>query len=180
MRKKVIIISVIVAVIVVGWIAYVVLSARQGTPPQTSGGSLPSSVTTATTTGSGEVVVSSTPPAGTTLQIGTPQGTVTTKNFYTTAAYITQDQETVVLSESDAYTIDYDRNSSSFVIALLSLSGTTLDALRTTAEQAFLAQLGISKSDACKLAVDERVLDKTSAYDGELMGLSFCASGISQ
>jgi len=118
-------------------------------------------------------------PTGTTFQIGTDQGGVTVNNFYTTMDYITKDNETVVLAENDTFTIDYDRNDSGFIIALISVPGSLQDA-RTAAETVFLQQLGVSQSDACKLNVDERVIDKTSPYDGQLMGLSFCPSTIPQ
>ncbi len=114
-------------------------------------------------------------PTGNTFSINTSEGGVTVKNFYNTKAYATQDQQTVVLAQNDSYTIDYYRADSSFGIGLLS---GPFQATRNAAESVFLSQLGVSKSDACKLTVDETVLDKSSQYNGELIGLSFCPGAI--
>jgi hypothetical protein len=170
MRKNIIIASIIIIVIVLGVAAYFVLrgaSSPNGTPVgnQGTGGNLPPVSTS-----------SASFPSGTTFQIGTSQGSVTVNNFYKTEDYITQDQETVVLVENDNYTIVYNRDDSGFIIAIL------VDApgVRSAAESAFLSQLGISQSDACKLTVNERILDTSSPDDGELMGLSFCGNGAFQ
>ena len=175
MKRNIIIISAIIIVLILAIIAYFVFfasspSSNQNNGSQGSGstGGLPS---VGTSTASF--------PSGSTFDIGTSQGTVTVNNFYKTDAYITQDQQTVVLSENDNYTIVYNRDDSGFIIALLSVSG-SLQGARNTAETAFLSQLGITESDACKLNVNERVLDQSSPDDGELMGLSFCSNGAFQ
>jgi len=103
--------------------------------------------------------------------IHTKQGDVAVLDFRKHAAYVTGDQQEVVLAENDNYTIVYNRDDSGFIIGLLSGS---LPETRAAAEAAFLSQLGVSENDACRLTVDERVLDKSSPYNGELIGLSFC------
>lgn len=184
MKKKIIIVAVAVVVILAAWIVYAVWNSyRSGGTVTPSGGAFPVATTTIPAESSSSVAAptsTSVVPPGTSFQIGTSQGTVTVHNFYKTAAYITQDQQTVALVENDTYLIDYNRDDSGFIIDFLSLSGSSLQTVRAQAEAAFLNQLGISQSDACKLTVNERVLDQNSPYDGQLMGLSFCGPGISQ
>jgi len=169
MARKTIITIAIIAIILLTIVIYFVL--RETSPTTSPGGGSQG------TSGSLPLVATGTAsfPSGTTFNIGTSQGSVTVNNFYKTNAYITQDQQTVVLVENTNYTIVYNRDDSGFVIGLLSGS---LQETRDAAETAFLSQLGISKSEACKLTVDERVLDKASPYDGQLMGLSFCSGDL--
>jgi hypothetical protein len=182
MRKKIaIIIVALVAVIVAVGVYFAIRAALQssrgsgvqepgGILPPVATGTLPNQATTAT----------SSFPAGNTFQIGTGQGVITVNNFYKTDAYITEDQQTVVLVENDNYTIVYNRDDSGFIIAFLSMQNSSLQALRAAAEADFLSQLGVSESDACKLNVDESVTDKTSADYGSAMGLSFCENPSAQ
>lgn len=167
-RKTILIIVIIVVVVIIAAIVYL---ATRGVPApggsQLVRGGLPPVETVSPTAPF---------PSGDTFVIGTSQGGVTVKNFYKTMDYITQDQQTVVLAESSTYQDVYLRGSSSFIIDLLL---PPLTETRAAAETSFLNQLGISKTDACKLAVDERVLDKTSPYDGYLVGLSFCPGAVS-
>ncbi len=186
MRKLFIIVIVAIAVILVA--AGIYLSLR-GVRPNASGGSAsstgslfpsltPNSGGSAPATPSGTSVAVSTStaafPTGSTFQIGTAQGVVTVKNFYKTAAYITQDNETVAIVQQNDYAIGYYRPDSSFTIVFNSVPSGSFASLRATAEQAFLAALGISQADACKLTVSESVVDKTSPYIGQAFGLSFC------
>lgn len=172
MRKKIFIVIAIMVLAALAAVLYAFWRTRgNSTATQGGTGTLPPVVTGTPATNSSTLGAF---PSGPTFQIQTSQGAVTVNNFYQTKDYITQDQETVVLTESDTSTIVYDRGDSGFIIAILALDGSSLQAARTAVETDFLNQLGISQSDACKLNVNERVLDKTSPYDGVLMGLSFC------
>jgi hypothetical protein len=91
-------------------------------------------------------------PPGNTIAIGTADGTVTMNNFYNSAAYIDQAQQTVVIEQSSTYSISYNIADSSFTLNIL---GTPSEATRQGAEAAFLAALGISQQDACELSVYE-------------------------
>jgi hypothetical protein len=176
MRKKITIIIIALVVVIAGVGIYLVIRAAlqgsQGGGAQEPGGVLPP-VATGTLPNQASTATSSFP-AGDAFQIGTGQGVVTVNNFYKTDAYITEDQQTVVLVENDNYTIVYNRDDSGFIIVFLFMRSSSLQALRTAAEADFLNQLGVSESDACKLNVDEKVTDKTSADYGSAMGLSFC------
>jgi hypothetical protein len=113
-------------------------------------------------------------PAGNTIAIGTSQGSVTTNNFYKSADYIAQDQQMVVIRQSSTYIIVYNVSNSSFTVTIQSVP---LEAVRQTAEAAFLNSLGISQQDACKLNVYESVLANVSdKYVGKSLPLSFCGN----
>jgi hypothetical protein len=113
-------------------------------------------------------------PTSTMIVIGTNQGTVSVSNFYKSAAYITQDKQTVVLQQDSRYDIEYNVGDSSFGIAILS---EPLEAVREAAEAALLSKLGISKQDACKLTVYEGVPASVSdKYVGQSFSLSFCGA----
>lgn len=179
MKKSIIIALVIVVVAVLAVAVYFVL--RGAAQPGGSAGGTGTLPPVATgTTGPAPGNGTSSFPTGSTFQIGTSQGSVTVNNFYGTMDYITEDDETVVLAENDNYSISYYRPDSGFIIVFTSVPAGTFQTERAAAESAFLSQLGISQSDACKLSVNERVTDNTSPYDGELMGLSFCPSTPSQ
>jgi hypothetical protein len=108
------------------------------------------------------------------VTLGTDQGSVVTNNFYKSASYITQDQQTVVIGQTPMYDINYNVSDSSFIISILSLPFNTS---QQAAEAAFLSSLGISQQDACKLKVYEGVPAYVSdQYIGESFPLSFCAT----
>ena len=112
-------------------------------------------------------------PTGTTLQIGTSQGTVTINNFYDSDPPVDASQY-IVLKYTQYYLIDYDPTDSSFWIGVISIP---FSVWQSTAEQDLLTTLGISQSDACKLAVTEGVIyDPTNPDDGMSFPLSFCGS----
>jgi hypothetical protein len=99
---------------------------------------------------------------------------VTMNNFYKTAAFVTQDGQTVAIQQTSTYSIAYNISDSSFVISILA---TPVDAARAAAETAFLSSLGISEQDACKLNVYEGVPASVSdQYVGKVLPLSFCAA----
>jgi hypothetical protein len=166
MNKKLIVIIAIVAVIAIAFVVFFFASKNNSATTTGNVG----------TTGTLPIITSSTPlaptPTSTTLVLGTTQGSVTTTNFYKSAAYITQDQQTVVVSDQPSYTISYNVADSSFVISLLS---TPLEDARQAAESAFLSALGISQQNACKLNVYEGVpISVSDQYPGESFPLSFC------
>src|ERR1700722_10963555 len=102
MRNKfiILVIALILVVAAVG-IYIAVRNALQsgGQGAQGTGGNLPSVVTSTLPNQASTSTTSF--PSGSTFQIGTDQGTVTVKNFYDTDAYITEDEQTVVLVEND-------------------------------------------------------------------------------
>lgn len=146
-----------------------------------TGGTLPTPVPSATPGGplvppTGNYASSTAFPTSTTIVIGTPQGSVTVKNFYKNASLITPDAQSILIVASPSYNIAYSVPDSSFSIALLS---EPLAAARTAAEAAFLNVLGIDQTNACRLTVYEEVPSALSAtYAGENLGLSFCPGAI--
>jgi hypothetical protein len=175
MNKK-IFISIIVLIIAAAAIFFVL----QGSSPASQSGetgTLPSVATNTvvTTTTSTVITPLIAPPSGTTLTIGTPDGSVTMNNFYKTAV-ISSDQQTAIVQQSPSYIVDYNVADSSFTIGILSMP---FDAARQAAESAFLESLGISEQDACKLKVYEGVpssVPGSEQYTGKVFPLSFCAS----
>jgi hypothetical protein len=114
-------------------------------------------------------------PTGTTLALGTSQGTVTVNNFYASDPPVDMSQY-IIIKITQNYLIDYDPTDSSFWIGV---SGMPFSAWQSAAEQDFLATLGISQSDACKLTVVEGVIyDPNNAADGMSFPLSFCGSAV--
>ncbi len=155
----------LIVLLVVGVGVVLIFQKNPTAQPPTSGG-----------TGTLPVVNSSTTvfPTGTTMTIGTPQGSVVVNNIYINPSYITSDKETVVFKAASAYNLVYNVNDSTFEIALLAKP---LDAARAAAEAALLSRLNISKSDACKLNVWEAVpVSVDPNYAGQNLGLSFCSS----
>jgi hypothetical protein len=116
-------------------------------------------------------------PAGNTVTIGTPEGSVTTNNFYKSADYIAQDQQAVVVQQTSTFGIFYSVSDSSFVITVF---GTPFETVRPMAETAFLTQLGISQADACKLKVVEIAGGAFNSPDGgKSFPLAFCSTSTS-
>jgi hypothetical protein len=114
-------------------------------------------------------------PAGSTLDIGTAQGTVTVNNFYVSNPPV-DTSDYIVIKITQNYLIDYDPTDSSFWIGI---SGMPFSTWQIPAEQDFLATLGISQSDACKLTVVEGVIyDPNNVDDGMSFPLSFCSSAV--
>jgi len=113
-----------------------------------------------------------TSPSGGTITIGTSKGSVTINNFYNTAAFISQDQQTVVIADTSNYVVTYNITGSDFGIILLSVPP---GVAQQVAESGLLAALGISQQDACKLNVREWVSASVSSqYAGQVSPLSFC------
>ena len=168
MKKLIIIVFAIVVVILIAFgVFYLVQKNAANNTPTSTTGTLPP-VSTSTPTSSTNLVI----PTSTTITLGTSQGSVIVKNFYQSAGYITQDQQTVSVKETADYVIAYNVSDSSFAIALLSIP---LEAARQAAESALLNALGVSKQDACKLTVYEGVPASISdQYVGESFPLSFC------
>ena len=111
-------------------------------------------------------------PVGDTITIGTSGGSVTMNNFYKSADYIDQDQRAVVVQQASTYNIVYYISNSGFTLTIL---GAPSQADRQMAEAAFLASLGISQQDACKLSVYENFPGNLSIAPRQ-QNLSFCTS----
>lgn len=113
-------------------------------------------------------------PAGETVQIGTPRGTVVVKNFYKNV--VATDEEFFILQKIGNYVISYDTMHGNFTVEIL---GAPVNETRKAAEENLLNLLDITRADACKLKVIEgisRELDKNLA--DKSYPLSFCASVI--
>lgn len=180
MNKKfvMIVFGVIIVIAVVAFFLVRQNTSNVGGGGGTTGTLPPVSTSTGGTTGTLPPVSTSTttntPPPGSTITLGTSHGNVTTNNFYKSADYITQDQQTVVIQQAPTYSIVYNVSDSSFIISILSAP---LEAARQAAETAFLNSLGISQKDACALNVYEGVPASVSnKYIGEPFPLSFCGN----
>ena len=113
-------------------------------------------------------------PAGNTIEVGTPSGSVVVNNFYRNAAYLAADEHTVVIRQAPDYDIVYDVPDSHFVINLFLKP---LKDARRAAEAAFLKTLNVSEQDACKLTVHEFVTGLASRiYLVGPTSLSFCTA----
>ena len=111
-------------------------------------------------------------PLGETLMLGTPDGIVTTKNFYLDALRIVEGLE-LVIEESDAYSISYLIPESAFYITV------ARSVAVEEAEAALPALLGISRSDACKLKATVVIpLASGDSRSGKSYPLSFCGNMI--
>lgn len=166
MKKIIILIIAIVVVVLIALGVFYLMqkNAANGTPGTGEQTTLPP-VSTSTPAATAA-------PTSTTLAIGTSQGIVTVNNFYASADFITQDKQTVAIKNDPDYVIAYNVSDSSFAITILS---TPLEAVRQAAESTFLAKLGISQQDACKLTVYEGVpASVSSQYVGQSFPLSFC------
>jgi hypothetical protein len=172
--KKILIILILFATLAVGAIYSLsrspISSAQTASPnnPVLSASSLPDYLGTASE-------VFGNDPTGTTLAVGTAQGTVTLNNFYASDPAVDTSQY-IIIKITQNYLIDYDPTDSSFWIGV---SGMPFSAWQTAAEQDFLATLGISKTDACKLTVVEGVIyDPSNVDDGMSFPMSFCGSAV--
>ncbi len=184
--KKLFLVAIIILLVVGGGVAVYVLS-RNSAAPSSSGGQNPSGVSfsgqmPAGNTGMGasgngsQAQASSTdfgpPPQGSTFELQTPDGVVTLNNFYQ-GQEVGTDTPAVFVTSTAGYATWYSRADSSFEIDLP--EGST-PADRTSAEAAFIAQLGVSQADACKLSVSvDEAYDHGTEY-APLGGLSFCTS----
>lgn len=116
-------------------------------------------------------------PAGNTLTIGTPRGTVMVKNFYTADPPV-NDGGDLVIKETANYSIVYDPTDGSFWLAI---TGTPFNTWQKTAEQDLLQTLAIDKTDACKLKATAGIVYKPGdPNNGKSFPLTFCAAGVIQ
>ena len=109
--------------------------------------------------------------------VHTKQGDVAVLDFFRRhPAFVTPDGSQIFLEQTPDFQFSFDKDDSSFGIALTSKP---LRVARLKAESALLRDLGISKGDACKLTMWLGVpvsIDLNAA--GRNFGLSFCPSGI--
>jgi len=110
-------------------------------------------------------------PTGQTFTIGTSRGSVEVRNFYLLNPVVVEGGS-VVLKQTQNYSIVYDYLDSSFWLAI---SGIPFTTWQPVAEQDFLNILNISKDDACKLNVSSGVYyDQQNPLSGKSFPLSFC------
>ena len=170
MKKNIIIIVVIFLVLIaLGAYLYVTrgssssVSNIPGTMAQT--GTLPAAI------------IPSGAETGPSLVIGTSQGSVSINNFYLTNPADGGDG-TLIIKQTGDYMLTYNPRTSEFWIAI---TGMPFATQQIAAEQDFLATLGISKADACKLSVTSGIIyTPGNPLDGESFPLSFCVAGAFQ
>ncbi len=114
-------------------------------------------------------------PTSTTVLIGTPKGSVEVRNFYKDFVSRSYDKTSITVAATTSYSISYYAPDGSFSI---SIDRPPFVAVRAAAETAFITNLGISRSDACKLKVSVGTsLSVDPNYAGKNLGLSFCGTG---
>ncbi len=149
---------IIVAVIIVA-LLLVIFFRKSGTPPDLSDSGLPPD----------QILPADAPPrtfpAGDTIAIGTDKGTVTVKNFYRNL--VDTEEGFIIIRDEPAYMIYYEVTSGAFFI---DLSVPFSDRARAEIEKSFVALLGVSGEDVCKLDVTVT----SSQSPGETRPLSFC------
>lgn len=98
---------------------------------------------------------------------------VSVNDFYKDAVRVTETND-AILVETDQYQIDYVSEFERFKITIIDPD---IELAQKNAEEKLLEILGITKSDACKLQIDEYV---ATYVDSELAGYSlptkFCSS----
>lgn len=196
MKKILIILIAVIAVIAVGILVYrFFVRSSTAVPGASEAGNLPSSPAQipASASISGQATSSNfvTPsssltdyigsasqifgalPTGSKLSIGTPNGIVVVKNFYSANPSVV-DGGGMVIKNTAGYRIVYDRSGSSFWLAILARPFGTW---QNAAEQDLLKTLGITESDACKLRVSSGVpYAPGDPLDGGSFPLSFCST----
>lgn len=168
----VLIVVAIVAVLVAGF--YLLFSQKRSNaaPAATTGGGQIGALPPASTTTASDVYGNT--PTGAQFSIGTAGGTVLVNNFYLSNPPVV-DGGTIVIKQTPNYAITYDPETSEFWLAIM---GTPFATWQSAAEQDFLATLGVSKTDACKLDVTSGVVySPGDPNDGKDFPLSFCVTG---
>jgi hypothetical protein len=109
--------------------------------------------------------------------IHTSKGDVSVIDFRKHPLQISADRTSILIEENNGFSIGFYAPDSSFVITL---TAKPLNVMRASAEGAFLKDLGISPTDACKLALNVGVpISVDSQAAGKDYGLSFCPSNLS-
>lgn len=166
-------IIVLAGVLVIGGVAYLLISRNSGGSVALPGSSFTDATATANIAGVPASQALAVVPSGAFLTVGTPQGNVMINNFYTSNPLVF-DSETVLVKKTASYSIAYDNIDSSFWIGIN--SDQSVGAVRPVAEEDFLATLGVSKADACKLNVAIGVnYSQNSGLSGQSFPLSFCS-----
>ena len=105
--------------------------------------------------------------------IHTSKGDVAVLDFRKHPVSITEDRQTIEIEVKNDFQIVFNVGDSSFAITILVKP---LPVVRKEAEAAFLKDLGISQSDACKLSAYEGTTMRIDPrYAGQSYGFSFCA-----
>jgi hypothetical protein len=168
-KKAIFIVGGVVAVLVIGVGVALFLKFRNGpsaaVPPPSSAGGAENQ----------EVPISQAypqAPRSAMLSLGTASGTIQVNNFYGFGAGVV-DGGVIIIKSTSSYWFTYDPLSGSFWIAV---AGRPFDGVRAVAEQDFLATLGISQTDACKLDITEGIpYVAGDPLDGRSFSLSFCS-----
>ena len=104
--------------------------------------------------------------------IHTPKGDVAVLDFRKHPVLITEDHQAIEFEDKKDYQITFNVGDSSFVISILVKP---FPVMRKEGEAVFLKDLGISKSDVCKLSAYEgTTIHIDPRYAGQSYGLSFC------
>ena len=167
MKKTFIIIAILVVAAAGFFIAANLIARRGGTPPSPASPGLNQTVPPIQTASSTPPLASST---GSTITIGTPNGSVTVKNFYasSTTIYPEGDQQ---VRKTPLYEIVYNKADSSFSIGILQ---SPVAPAIAAAENDLLQTLGISQQQACQLKVTVGIPWWVDEANAGGRGLSFC------
>ena len=169
MRKIIIFVLIFVVIAVIGYFVWTFYGRQSSPSVQQPTGTLPEvSSKTPPPLPSSTYSIKDNFPADATIKIGTATGVVETKNFYKTA--VDTEEGSIIMKQSDDYTISYNRQTSNFLLNVFTSSSTEMINL---AETDLLNILGIGQHDACKL--DVRVL-RPGQNDGTR--LSFCPNQV--
>lgn len=148
-------------------------------PPQINNSTNPGSTTgtnkppTATTPAKNFSIPSPNAPS---MIINTSQGDIKTNNLYKDSSKIIPGTGNAVLfSKNDSYHMSFYPQNQGILITIIDPA---IQAARDKAESELLADLGITKDQACKLTVDLGVPEwVNSQASGTNYGLSFCPNG---
>jgi len=106
------------------------------------------------------------------LSLGTANGIVRANNFYAASSTQVGTDGVLIIKQTPDYWFTYDPSDSSFWIAI---SGAPFATVRAAAEQDFLATLGVSQADACKLDLSVGVpYSAGNPMNGQSLPPSFC------
>ena len=174
MRKIIILIIVIVVIVLLGIGAYFLFHGSSPSSDVTGQtGTLPNPITSTSTASN----IFGPTPTGPYLSIGTARGTVQVNNFYLSNPAV-DDGGDIIIKQAQNYVIVYDPSDSSF---WLGVTGNPFSVSKSAVENDFLAVLGVSKADACKLSVTSGVIySEGNPNDGKSFPLSFCVGGAFQ
>jgi hypothetical protein len=107
-------------------------------------------------------------PQGDTITLQTSKGGVRVTNFY--KSLVDTEEGSIIIRETDAYTLEYAPDSGVFSIAVY---GSPFETVRLVAEQELVGVLGLQPQDACALSV-KVFPENNPSLQSQVLPLSFC------